>query len=125
VATFPSDLKSCRSGAGTQAARSLVRRYTTSAIFRDFRSRTRLASISLQGLPLTTKESLLAGWFGPKGFASVVYGLLIYRAGFLHVAHILGLAVTASIVVYSSTDILVVRWFGKHYEHKEGQLTPM
>jgi NhaP-type Na+/H+ or K+/H+ antiporter len=66
------------------------------------------------GSELTTKESLLTGWFGPKGFASVVYGLLIFRAGEVHVARLIAVAVTASIVVYSSTDILIARWFQKH-----------
>lgn len=70
--------------------------------------------LSLVGSELTTKESLLTGWFGPKGFASVVYGLLIFRAGEVHVARLIAVAVTASIVVYSSTDILIARWFQKH-----------
>ena len=72
--------------------------------------------LSLLGSELTTKESLLTGWFGPKGFASVVYGLLIYRAGEVHVARLIALGVTASIVVYSSTDILIARWFQRHGE---------
>ncbi len=70
--------------------------------------------LSLLGSQLTMKESLLTGWFGPKGFASVVYGLLIYRAGEVHLARLIALAVTASIIVYSSTDILIARWFQKH-----------
>ncbi len=69
--------------------------------------------ISMVRSDLTTRETLLTGWFGPKGFASVVYGILIFHAGLYHVADLIGLAVTASIVVYSSTDILVGRWFEK------------
>jgi NhaP-type Na+/H+ or K+/H+ antiporter len=61
--------------------------------------------------PLSSREVWVVGWFGPKGFASVVYGILILQAGYAHLAHLVGLAVTASILVYSSTDIFVGRWF--------------
>lgn len=69
--------------------------------------------ISMFGSTLTRRQTLLTGWFGPKGFASVVYGILMFDAGLNHVAHLIGLAVTASIVVYSSTDILIGKWFEK------------
>ena len=68
-------------------------------------------AISLSGSALQWRERLVAGWFGPKGFASVVYGLLILQAGLSRLAHLVGLAVAASIVIFSSTDILVGRWF--------------
>lgn len=71
--------------------------------------------LSLLRSGVTREESLLVGWFGPKGFASVVYGLLIFQAGLIHMAHLIGLAVAASIVVYSSTDILTGRWFQRRY----------
>jgi NhaP-type Na+/H+ or K+/H+ antiporter len=74
--------------------------------------------LSLLGTELGWHERLLAGWFGPKGFASVVYGLLILHAGLTHLAHLVGLAVTASIVVFSSTDILLGRWFEAHHVPK-------
>lgn len=87
--------------------------------------------LSLLRSGLTPQESLLAGWFGPKGFASVVYGLLIYQGGLPHMGHLIGLAVAASIVVYSSTDILVGRWFKRRYidgnaqfEHSDGDSKP-
>jgi NhaP-type Na+/H+ or K+/H+ antiporter len=35
--------------------------------------------MSLIKSPLTYKERLTAGWFGPKGFASVIYGLLLFQ----------------------------------------------
>lgn len=65
------------------------------------------------GSDWSRKEVLTVGWFGPKGFASVVYGILILNIGSQqsrHVAHLIALAIAASIVVYSSTDILVGRW---------------
>jgi NhaP-type Na+/H+ or K+/H+ antiporter len=66
---------------------------------------------------LSRRERLIAGWFGPKGFASVVYGYMILKASFPgsdHLAHLMGIAIVASVVVYSSTDILVARWLKKH-----------
>jgi NhaP-type Na+/H+ or K+/H+ antiporter len=69
---------------------------------------------SLLGSGLHWQEILAAGWFGPKGFASVVYGILILERGLNQVAHLVALMVALSIVVYSSTDILIGRWFERH-----------
>lgn len=63
---------------------------------------------------LDRKERLAAAWFGPKGFASVVYGLLILDAGLAlsnELFHLVALVVVASILAHSSTDVLVARWF--------------
>ncbi len=70
--------------------------------------------LSLTGTELAWHERLLAGWFGPKGFASVVYGLLILQAGLTQLAHLVAVSVAASIFVFSSTDILVSRWYEAH-----------
>jgi NhaP-type Na+/H+ or K+/H+ antiporter len=61
---------------------------------------------------LPWREILTAAWFGPKGFASVL-GLLILQSGLYREAHIIGIAVLASIVVYSSTDFFVGRWYAQ------------
>ncbi|MGH9413487.1 MAG: hypothetical protein ACRD0Y_07070 [Terriglobales bacterium] len=71
-------------------------------------------AISMQGSILSSGEILAAGWFGPKGFGSVVYGLMILELGTPQagaMAHLIGLVIVLSIVVYSSTDILVARSF--------------
>lgn len=63
---------------------------------------------------LTRRERIAAGWFGPKGFASVVYGLLIVSRGPPAVDKlfaVIAVAVAISIVAHSSTDVLVARWF--------------
>ncbi len=65
------------------------------------------------GTNVGPKELLTFGWFGPKGFASVVYGILILQAGLTHAAHLVGVAVILSIVVFSSTDIFVGRIFAE------------
>ncbi len=63
---------------------------------------------------LSRKERLAAAWFGPKGFASVVYALVILEAGIApsdELFHLAALVITASILAHSSTDVIVARWF--------------
>ena len=87
-----------------------------------FAVRTAATLIAFVSSGLPTHEVLTVGWFGPKGFASVVYGLMVLRLGTAsgyHAAKLIYLAIVASIVVYSSTDIFVARWF-KH-ESREPQ----
>jgi NhaP-type Na+/H+ or K+/H+ antiporter len=59
-------------------------------------------------------ERLTAGWFGPKGFASVVYGLLLFQRNVPNAErlfHLIALVIAGSIVAHSSTDVLLARWF--------------
>jgi sodium/hydrogen antiporter len=84
----------------------------------------RLVVFQLALLPsrLNRGEKLIAGWFGPKGFASVVYGYMILNGGFPQaapLAHLVAVAIVASIVVYSSTDILIARWLKNHPIHEK------
>jgi NhaP-type Na+/H+ or K+/H+ antiporter len=70
--------------------------------------------IALLGSPLDMRERITAAWFGPKGFASVVFGLLILEAGEPHAEYLfqlVWLVVTASIVLHSSSDVPIARWF--------------
>jgi NhaP-type Na+/H+ or K+/H+ antiporter len=83
-----------------------------------FLARPLALAVALWGSRLDRREWVAAAWFGPKGFASVVYGLLILGAGVAHGAlifHLIALVITMSIIAHSSTDVLVVRWF----EHAE------
>ena len=60
------------------------------------------------------REQITAGWFGPKGFASVIYGLLIVQAavpGADRMFHLVAIVVVASMIAHSSTDVLFARWF--------------
>lgn len=71
-------------------------------------------ALALVGTPLTPRERLVAGWFGPKGFASVVYGLFVAASGLPRGEEVFGViaATTAlSIVLHASTDVPVARWF--------------
>lgn len=70
--------------------------------------------LSFLGSELSPRERLAAAWFGPKGFASVVYGLLVVSAlipAADTVFHLVAVTIAVSIVAHSSTDIIVARWF--------------
>ena len=59
---------------------------------------------------------MAAAWFGPRGFASVVYGLLVLgsgvrRAPFLF--HIISIVIIGSMIAHSTTDTPIARWFQK------------
>ncbi|MEZ5258743.1 MAG: cation:proton antiporter [Ilumatobacteraceae bacterium] len=69
--------------------------------------------VALIGDRMDTRQFLAAAWFGPKGFASVVYGLLIVNSGIRGgstVFHLVALCVAASVVLHSSSDVAVSRW---------------
>ncbi|MDP3909761.1 MAG: cation:proton antiporter [Gemmatimonadales bacterium] len=71
-------------------------------------------ALSLVRSRLGWRERITAGWFGPKGFASVIYGLLIVQAavpGADRMFHLVGVVVAGSMVAHSSTDVLFARWF--------------
>lgn len=70
--------------------------------------------ISFIGSRIAWKEWVAVAWFGPKGFASVVYGLLVLESGVSladQMFHIIALAVAVSILLHSSTDVIVARQF--------------
>ncbi len=76
--------------------------------------------LSLVRSPLGVRERVAAAWFGPKGFASVVFGLLILKEGAKpdfewaradQLYHLIALTITGSILAHSSTDVIVARWF--------------
>jgi len=70
--------------------------------------------ISLIGSPLRRREFVAASWFAPKGFASVVYGLLVLESGVVladEMFHLIAVVVAISILPHSSSDVLVARWF--------------
>jgi len=70
--------------------------------------------ISLVGSGLGMREQAAAMWFGPKGFASVVYGLLVLDSGIEDadlLFHLIALTIAVSIIAHSSTDVVVARQF--------------
>lgn len=68
---------------------------------------------------LDMREQAAAMWFGPKGFASVVYGLIVLESGITEaneIFHLVALAIVISIVLHSSTDVVVARGFDDESE---------
>ncbi len=72
--------------------------------------------VALVRAPLDWREKLVAAWFGPKGFASVVYAMMVLRSdvpGANHMFHLIALVIAISMVAHSSTDVPIARWFPK------------
>ncbi|KUH40394.1 MULTISPECIES: cation:proton antiporter [Streptomyces] len=70
--------------------------------------------LSLIGTAFDRRERLVAAWFGPKGFASVVYGLLVLQAGIPQGEEaytLIAVCIAFSIVAHSSTDVPIARLF--------------
>lgn len=70
--------------------------------------------LSLVGTGLPRRERWTAAWFGPKGFASVVYGLLVLEAGIPQggrVFDVVAVTIALSIIVHSSSDVPIARIF--------------
>lgn len=77
---------------------------------------------ALLGGGLTRKEWFAAAWFGPKGFSSLLYALLMLHAGVPRGAWLFqaaALVVVFSIVAHSSTDVAVARVF-REEENDQG-----
>ncbi|WP_225878906.1 cation:proton antiporter domain-containing protein [Spongiactinospora rosea] len=93
--------------------------------------------ISFLGSGLSVREQAAVAWFGPKGFASVVYALIVLGSGIAaaeQIFHLVAVTIALSIVLHSSTDVVVARgfdderdvpaWFGiarRIRGHKDGQ----
>ncbi|MDX2681645.1 cation:proton antiporter [Streptomyces sp. NY05-11A] len=70
--------------------------------------------ISMAGTRFDRREKLTAAWFGPKGFASVVYGLLVLQSGIPQAEDaytLIAVCIAFSIVAHSSTDVPIARMF--------------
>jgi sodium/hydrogen antiporter len=77
--------------------------------------------LSLIGTHFDMRERLTAAWFGPKGFASVVYGLLVLQSGVprgQEVFTLVAVCIAFSIVAHSSTDVPIAHLF--HIEELVG-----
>lgn len=68
--------------------------------------------LSLLWSRMPARERLTAAWFGPKGFASVVYGLLALQSGIANsqlVFDLVAATIALSIVLHSTTDVPVAK----------------
>lgn len=79
-------------------------------------------ALAFLGHGMPRKEWVAAAWFGPKGFASLLYAALVVASGIpqgTRLYHIVGLVVLLSIVAHSSTDSLVARSFARDHAEPE------
>jgi sodium/hydrogen antiporter len=70
--------------------------------------------LSLLRTGLDRREKAAVAWFGPKGFASVVYGRLVLGSGIAEadaVFRLVAVCIALSIVAQSSTDVPVAKLF--------------
>ncbi len=70
--------------------------------------------VALTGTKISRPEFWTAAWFGPRGFASMLYSIYVLKSGITIASGIFGVTaavIVASVVAHSSTDILAVRWF--------------
>ncbi len=68
--------------------------------------------LALTGARLDRKQRLSVAWFGPKGFASVAYAVIVAFSGMDLAGEVLALTtvtVLVSILAHSSTDVAVAR----------------
>ncbi len=75
--------------------------------------------ITLFRSSLPWRERATAAWFGPRGFASVVYALLIVSYGVDRSKNLFALiswVILFSIVLHSTTDQLIAHWIGQEPE---------
>ena len=73
-------------------------------------------ALSMLGSRLSWQEQAAVAWFGPKGFASVVYGLIVLESGAARAEemfHLVALVVVLSILAHSSTDVPIAHYFGR------------
>jgi NhaP-type Na+/H+ or K+/H+ antiporter len=71
-------------------------------------------AVALAGSGVRGRELAAVAWFGPKGFASAVYGLVVLGSGIAgsqRLFDVVAVTVALSIVAHSSTDVLVARSF--------------
>lgn len=69
-------------------------------------------AVSFYRSGIERREWLAAAWFGPKGFASILYGVLVLDAQVAYadeMFHLIAIVIALSIVAHSSTDVLIAR----------------
>jgi NhaP-type Na+/H+ or K+/H+ antiporter len=83
------------------------------AVLALFVARPVALAVALWGAPLDWRNKAAAMWFGPKGFASVIYGLMVLKSGIAGASesfHLIAIVIVGSIIAHSSTDVVMARW---------------
>ncbi|MDQ3734038.1 MAG: cation:proton antiporter [Actinomycetota bacterium] len=84
-------------------------------------------AVSFLGSRLPWQQQAAVAWFGPKGFASVVYGLIVLdssAAGRDEIFHLIALVVVLSILAHSSTDVPIAHYFARQRANERGRGQP-
>jgi len=78
------------------------------------------AAISLAGTHLRRDTVAFLGWFGPRGLASIVFGLVVLESADVTARHEIFLVVTwtvlLSVFVHGLTATPLARWYGRRTE---------
>jgi len=80
---------------------------------------------ALAGSRLTGRERAAVAWFGPKGFASVAYAVIVAFSDMesaMKVLALVAITVLISVVAHSSTDVAVARWLRGTEHGTEGSV---
>ncbi len=81
--------------------------------------------ISLSGLGAKTEGKLFVGWFGPRGLASIVFGIIVVNAGLPHgrvLVEVVAWTVIFSIVLHGVSANPWGQAFGRRYQQaNQGQ----
>ncbi len=83
--------------------------------------------VAFLGSKLPVREQVVAMWFGPKGFASVVYVLIVLGSGIESadlIFHVVAITIVLSILAHSSTDVVIARGFENLERAAELESTP-
>lgn len=81
-------------------------------------------AVSLVGAQLQTDTILFLGWFGPRGIASIIYGLLVFEAEIPnadHVFNIIVLVVLLSTLAHGMTAVPLANWYGNRAEEMKDE----
>jgi len=86
-------------------------------------------TISFLGLKLQPITILFVGWFGPRGVASVLYGLLLLEKQAIFEQQIIFstvmITILTSIFIHGLTAFPAVNWYGKQMEQVSEHLPEM
>lgn len=75
--------------------------------------------VSLAGLGVSLEGKLFMGWFGPRGLANIVFGVIVLNAGLLNghlVAHVMVWTVILSILLHGVTANPWARAYGRRWQ---------
>lgn len=89
------------------------------ALLTFFAVRPLAVSIAVFRLGLSKVEWVLLAWFGPRGFSSVVYGLIVLSSGISRAGamfHLVAIVVGLSVIIHASSDVLAIRWIERRQD---------